>query len=151
MAGSDPPNEQAVVAAFEQLINERDHLSAKTVELQSELAEHDLVLKTLEPLDSQRKCFRLVGDVLVERTVGEVVPAVKKNRDNLATVQYCDWQQVLFLDLCGSWLYTVHTCLTMQTVDALRKQLDTKQKEVLVFQERYKIRFKVSGSSSRST
>jgi prefoldin subunit 2 len=31
-------------------------------------------------MDAKRKCFRLVGEVLVERTVGEVFPAVKKNR-----------------------------------------------------------------------
>lgn len=30
-----------------------------------------------------RKCFRLVGGILVERTVKEVVPAVKTNRDNV--------------------------------------------------------------------
>ncbi|GAX75243.1 hypothetical protein CEUSTIGMA_g2688.t1 [Chlamydomonas eustigma] len=52
-------------------------------ELSAEIAEHDVVMKTLEPMDATRKCFRLVGEVLVERTVGEVLPAVKKNRDNL--------------------------------------------------------------------
>ena len=87
MSGAGLNNEQAIVAAFEELINERDNLSAKTAELASDLAEHELVIKTLEPLDTSRKCFRLVGDVLVERTVGEVLPAVKKNRDNLSSVR----------------------------------------------------------------
>lgn len=86
MAG-ELKTEQAIIAAFEQLINERDSLSAKTIELQAEQAEHELVIKTLDPQDASRKCFRLVGEVLVERTVGEVLPAVKKNRDNLAAVR----------------------------------------------------------------
>lgn len=54
----------------------------KITELSADIAEHDLVLKTLLGMSDpeKRKCFRLVGDVLVERTVAEVVPAVKKNR-----------------------------------------------------------------------
>ena len=36
-------------------------------------------------MDTGRTCFRLVGGVLSERTVGEVLPALKKNHDQLAT------------------------------------------------------------------
>lgn len=42
-----------------------------------------LVILALDKLESGRKCYRLVGDVLVERTVGEVMPAVQKNRDGV--------------------------------------------------------------------
>ena len=70
-----------------QLLEERDQLTSAQIERQQDVAEHDLVIKTLEPLEAGRKCFRLVGEVLVERTVGEVLPAVKKNRDNLAAVR----------------------------------------------------------------
>jgi prefoldin subunit 2 len=45
-----------------------------------------LVEETLEPLDPDRRAFRLVGGVLVERTVKEVLPSVKQNRDNLEQV-----------------------------------------------------------------
>ena len=83
---ADPRTEQEVVERFQTLLQERDQLTSASIERQQEMAEHDLVIKTLEPLDGGRKCFRLVGDVLVERTVGEVLPAVKKNRDNLAAV-----------------------------------------------------------------
>lgn len=41
------------------------------------------MLKTLEKLDPARRCFRSIGGVLVERTVGEVVPAVTLNKDNV--------------------------------------------------------------------
>jgi hypothetical protein len=41
----------------------------------AEAAEHDLVLKQLEPMDKGRRCYRMIGDVLVERTVAETLPA----------------------------------------------------------------------------
>jgi prefoldin subunit 2 len=34
-------------------------------------------------MDAGRKCYRLVGDVLVQRTVGETLPAVERNKANL--------------------------------------------------------------------
>jgi len=39
-------------------------------------------------MDKSRKCFRLVGDVLVERTAGETLPAVRKNKENLVRCVY---------------------------------------------------------------
>ena len=45
-----------------------------------------LVLETLEPLSGDRKCFRLINGVLVERTVKDVVPALKTNQEGLKKV-----------------------------------------------------------------
>jgi prefoldin subunit 2 len=45
-----------------------------------------LVLETLEPLSEDRKCFRLINGVLVERTVKDVVPALKTNQEGLRKV-----------------------------------------------------------------
>lgn len=50
------------------------------------MQEHTLVLQTLEPLEEGRKCFRLVGGVLVEQTVGTTRPTVQGNMDNLKLV-----------------------------------------------------------------
>lgn len=45
-----------------------------------------LVLETLVPLADDRKCFRLINGVLVERTVKDVVPALKTNQEGLKKV-----------------------------------------------------------------
>lgn len=45
-----------------------------------------LVIETLEPLPEDRKCFRMVNGVLVERTVKDVLPALKTNSDGLKQV-----------------------------------------------------------------
>jgi hypothetical protein len=39
-----------------------------------EQGEHELVMTQLKPLDGGRRAFRLVNGVLMERTVGEVLP-----------------------------------------------------------------------------
>lgn len=52
-------------------------------ELSADSTEHEMVIAALQPMDPGRKCFRLIGDVLVERTVGETLPAVEKTRANL--------------------------------------------------------------------
>ena len=44
------------------------------------------MIKALDQLDPSRKCFRLVGEVLVERTVEEVLPAVKGNAEQIDMV-----------------------------------------------------------------
>ena len=69
------------------------------------------MIKTLTPLDPERKAFRLLGGVLVERTVAEVLPSVKANRDNLDTI-----------------------------LSQLKKMLDDKSKQTLEFKEKYNIK-----------
>ena len=45
-----------------------------------------LVIETLDPLAVDRKCFRMVNGVLVERTVADVLPTLKTNSDGLKQV-----------------------------------------------------------------
>ncbi|OBZ77131.1 putative prefoldin subunit 2 [Grifola frondosa] len=64
-------------------------LANKIGELEQEAEEHGLVLATLDEALAEepgRKCFRLVGGVLVERTVKDVVPALQTNRDGIMKV-----------------------------------------------------------------
>jgi len=55
----------------------------KVSELEMDRNEHRLVEESLKPLDPNRRAYRLVGEVLVERTVGEVLPSVISNRENV--------------------------------------------------------------------
>jgi prefoldin subunit 2 len=75
-----------ITAKYRELTQEAQQLLAKVTELEIDRNEHKLVEETLEPLDGDRRAFRLVGGVLVERTVAEVLPSVKSNRENLDKV-----------------------------------------------------------------
>lgn len=64
-------------------MQETPKLVQKITELEMDRNEHKLVEDTLTPLDPSRRAYRLVGEVLVERTVDEVLPSVKANRENV--------------------------------------------------------------------
>lgn len=106
-------SEEAIVRRYMELQNELQNLFAKLQELEGEKSEHNMVVSTLEPLEASRRCYRLVGNVLVERTVKEVLPAVTANRDNLE-----------------------------QIVKSLSEQFEKKKRELAEFQSKYKIRYK---------
>ena len=72
-------SQEAVVHRYRLLQNDVQMLTSKSTELELERQEHDLVLDALNNCgDDKRRCFRLVGGVLVERTVGEVKTAVAR-------------------------------------------------------------------------
>ena len=83
---STPITEQQVVATYKSLRAEVRQLGEKIAELEAESTEHDRVIQTLKELPKDRKAYRMVGGVLVERTVEEVLPAVTSNRDGIAQV-----------------------------------------------------------------
>lgn len=45
-----------------------------------------LVLETLTPLPTDRKCFRMINGVLVEQTVNNVMPQLQTNADGLKKI-----------------------------------------------------------------
>lgn len=59
-------------------------MASKAAELEMELNEHSLVIDTLKEVDETRKCYRMVGGVLVERTVKEVLPALEGNKEQVS-------------------------------------------------------------------
>ncbi|KAJ3109955.1 Prefoldin subunit 2 [Phlyctochytrium bullatum] len=81
------PSDQELVAQFNSMKQELQGIASKIGELEMERDEHKLVIETMEPLESSRKACRLVGGVLLERTVGEVLPEVKHNMDNVEKIQ----------------------------------------------------------------
>ena len=66
--------------AYQQADRERNMLVTKLSELQQESREHLLVLDAFEKVEPTRRCFRLIGGVLVEQTVGEVKAPLSDNQ-----------------------------------------------------------------------
>ncbi|GLB34052.1 putative prefoldin subunit [Lyophyllum shimeji] len=83
-----PPvlSDQEIQQNYIRMQNEMQALAGKIGELEQQADEHSLVLTTLnEALEEEpgRKCFRLIGGVLVERTVKDVVPTLQTTRDGI--------------------------------------------------------------------
>jgi prefoldin subunit 2 len=111
MAEPELKTEQQVIARFQELRQAVSTIINKIADMETEASEHDLVIKALQPMEKSRRCYRLIGDVLVERNVGEALPAVQKNRDNIGDV-----------------------------LKNLQAQLRTQEEKLQQFQQKYKIR-----------
>lgn len=61
-------------------------IAAKIGDLETESDEHTLVLQTISKLNPDRTAYRLIGGVLVQRTVGDVIPALKTNQEGIQQV-----------------------------------------------------------------
>ncbi|GAA6009930.1 hypothetical protein JCM11491_000870 [Sporobolomyces phaffii] len=89
MSSQAPPNEQEIASQFRRTQTELQSLVQKITELERELEEHTLVGATLKDAyeaEPDRKCFRLVGGVLVERTVKDVLPQLEGQTDQLSKI-----------------------------------------------------------------
>jgi prefoldin subunit 2 len=75
---------QVILANYKEMTAQCQTLASKIGELGQEREEHKLVIETLTKLEPERKAFRLVGGVLVERTVEEVLPAVTQNYEGVS-------------------------------------------------------------------
>ncbi|ALC44288.1 l-3-01239 [Drosophila busckii] len=74
-------SQEKIVGHFQQLRNEQRNLVNSLNTLEMDLREHKTVIETLETADPERKCFRLIGGVLCERTVKDVLPQLVENKD----------------------------------------------------------------------
>lgn len=116
----EPMNEQAIATLYTTMRSEINQLYSKITELEMEVSEHSLVIGAIQPLDPSRRCFRMIGGVLVERTVKEVLPAVQRNKDGLQEV-----------------------------IARLNEALEKKKKEVAEFEVKHKIRMRRSDSEAK--
>ena len=82
-----------------------------------------LVLDTLDPLPPDRKCFRMINGVLVERTVKDVKPALQTNSEGLKKVleelvkQYKRQQ-----DDMEKWKVSCRSCMMILLLNAVVMQ-----------------------------
>lgn len=60
-----------------------ESLQTKIIELGHDRDEHDIVIKTLEKTENDRKCYRMIGGVLVESDVATTKPVLITKRQNL--------------------------------------------------------------------
>lgn len=107
----EPMNEQAVANIYGAMRTDMNQIYSKITELEMEASEHSLVINAIKPLDPSRKCYRMVGGVLVERTIKEVLPAVQRNKEGLEEV-----------------------------IARLYEALEKKRKDITEFEAKYKIR-----------
>ncbi|XP_065917892.1 prefoldin subunit 2-like [Dysidea avara] len=120
--GKSGQNEEKVVAQFQQLRQEQRAIALKISELESEVNEHETVIETIKDVDGDRKCFRMIGGVLVERSVKEVLPALRKNREQISGL-----------------------------VSKLKAQLTVKGKEVNEFREKHNIKIQGEGMTEEQS
>ena len=67
--------EQEIISLYTKAKRQYTAFFQKTIELEDELSGINLVLKTLSKLNDNRRCFRKIGGVLVEKDL----PSVKKD------------------------------------------------------------------------
>ena len=61
-------------------------LVQKLMELEDEKKENELVIESISKLEDNRKCWRLINGVLMEKTKVEVIPEMRIVIDNLNAV-----------------------------------------------------------------
>ncbi|XP_065343787.1 prefoldin subunit 2 [Cloeon dipterum] len=74
---------EEIVAGFNALRNEQRRLALKISEMEVDQNEHKIVVDALGKIEDDRKCFRLINGVLVERTVKEVRPQLLQSLEQL--------------------------------------------------------------------
>uniref|UniRef100_A0A0E0MGF0 Prefoldin subunit 2 n=1 Tax=Oryza punctata TaxID=4537 RepID=A0A0E0MGF0_ORYPU len=112
-------NEQLIANTYGNMRSEMTQLYTKITELEMEVSEHSLVIGAIEPLDHSRRCYRMVGGVLVERTIKEVLPAVHRNKEGLEEV-----------------------------IARMHEALEKKRKEITEFELKYKIRIRKADTNT---
>ncbi|KAI8797144.1 prefoldin subunit 2 [Biomphalaria glabrata] len=110
-------SKEQIVAGFNELRQQQRMLASRISEIEMDMKEHDLVIEVLKGVDASRKCFRMIGGVLVERTVGVVLPGLISNREKMKE-------------------YT----------ESIRSSLEAKGKELNQFRETHGIQFKADDS-----
>ncbi|XP_050440840.1 prefoldin subunit 2 [Adelges cooleyi] len=81
-----PTEEEIIQSTFNALRLEQRQLATKLSEIELDLNEHNVVIETLNKLDGKRKCFRMIGGVLVERQISDVLPTLIKNRGEMSKI-----------------------------------------------------------------
>ena len=80
---TEEENPEVILGKYKNMVSECQAMANKIGELTLERDEHTLVAEQLNKLEGDRKAYRLIGGVLVEKTVGEVLPPVQQNLEGI--------------------------------------------------------------------
>ncbi|KAG5444746.1 Prefoldin subunit 2 [Clonorchis sinensis] len=72
-------SEEEIVEGFNRLRYEQRSIASKINDLEMDQREHSMVIKVLQGVDPTRKCMRIIGNVLIERQVKDILPALETN------------------------------------------------------------------------
>ncbi|TGZ73272.1 hypothetical protein CRM22_001615 [Opisthorchis felineus] len=72
-------SEEEIVEGFNRLRYEQRSIASKINDLEMDQREHSMVIKVLQGVDPNRKCMRIIGNVLIERQVKDILPALETN------------------------------------------------------------------------
>ncbi|KNC84389.1 hypothetical protein SARC_03382 [Sphaeroforma arctica JP610] len=113
--------EQELLAKFNIMRQEQQSIANKISDLEIQRSEHELVVKTLKTVPGDRKCYRMVGEVLTERTVVEVLPAVETNCAGIKKVMDTLQQQIVDKGKEINTFKTKHNIQTKEEASRLEK------------------------------
>ena len=85
MADSNESSE-TILHNYKVMTSECQQIATKISELNMDKDEHKLVIDMLKDTEPERKAFRLVGGVLVERTVGDIMPEITQTQASVSNV-----------------------------------------------------------------
>lgn len=105
---------EELVAGFNVLRGEQRQIASKIYELEGDLSELRIVIESLKTVDEGRKCYRMIGGVLIERTVKDVLPDLESNMEQIK-----------------------------RAVELLNTKLIEKGKEIVEYKEKNNIQFQV--------
>ncbi|XP_023014518.1 prefoldin 2 [Leptinotarsa decemlineata] len=104
---------EEILSGFHSLRAEQRALSGKLSEFELDLNEHKMVIETLKNVNEDRKCFRLIGGILTERKVKDVLPVLITNQEKLK-----------------------------EFIEKLHEQIAKKGQEINEYREKHNIRFR---------
>eukprot|EP01067_Filipodium_phascolosomae_P009276 Filipodium_phascolosomae@DN822_c0_g1_i1.p2 len=61
----------------------REQLSRRLQKLQEASSEHTNVLEQFKKVEDSRRCYRMIGNILVERTVAEIRPVLLNSLEQI--------------------------------------------------------------------
>ena len=122
MAEEQQLSTQEILGAYQGMMQECRQLTAKIGELSLDRDEHKLVLDTMNKLEPERRAFRLVGGVLVTRTVGDVLPQISQNYEGILKIVQTLNEQLAVKDAERKAYKEKHGIMTQEEKEQILKK-----------------------------